>query len=215
MHSPNSISKSLSWTGRRTLCAPGYLLAVLGACLGAGGTVFLSGCERTPPSKPSTEPPQETLPTEPVNARKAILRGVTIPLSLEGPPSIQGKATLKSLYTGPAKERKLTNILKYKLFVEGVTVETTGGDVRILADLVPQLHALGKSADIEIHGLKVIGPEGVVLLECAQALPRDNMLWDLKGARIPSGRMLPKAQLRLDQKDSDALIHEQKSKNGP
>ena len=176
--------------------------------------MFLSSCERTPPSKPSTALPQETLPTEPVNARKAILRGVTIPLSLEGPPRIQGKATLKSLYSGASKDGKLTSLLKYKLFVEGVTVETTGGDVRILADLVPQLHALGKSADIEIRGLKVIAPEGVVLLECAEAHPHDNMLWELRGARIRSGRMLPKAQLRLDQIDSDALIHEQKPKGG-
>lgn len=162
----------------------------------------------------NTAPAQETIPIEPVNARKAIIRGVTLPLSLDGPPSVQGKASLKSLYAGPSKDGKLTSVLKYKLFVEGVTVETTGDDVRILADLVPQLHALGKSADIEIRGLKVIAPEGVVLLECAEAHPHDKMLWDLRGARIQSGRMLPKAQLRLDQKDSDVLLHEQKPKGG-
>ena len=90
-------------------------------------------------------------------------------------------------------------VLSPAIRVEGADVETEGPDLRLLSDLPKAIQTLIKLDACEFRGLRVRGPEGVVLMECGGASVAKDGDWELREVRLLGGVLQGRLHLRFDE----------------
>jgi hypothetical protein len=128
---------------------------------------------------------------------------VTLPLrarGVAGAPEIQGRAVLGRLQVGAGKRGGgLMKVLSPAIRVEGADLVTEGEDLRLLSDLPKAIQTLIKLDALEIRGLRVRDPQGVVLLECGGASVVKDEAWELREVRLSGGPLQGRVHLHFDE----------------
>jgi hypothetical protein len=123
------------------------------------------------------------------------ITGLVLQLKTQAGVELSGSARIESLRIGSVKTPGFAGSHRPAFLLEGLTVDTDGGDLRILSEIAPALKPHGPMSDLLIKGLRVRKADGTTLVECAEARSRGAAAWELRGVRVDGGAIMPLGEL--------------------
>jgi hypothetical protein len=123
------------------------------------------------------------------------MTGLLLQLKTHSGKEASGSARIETLRIGSVKTPGFAGSHRPAFLLEGLTVDTDGDDLRILSEVAPALKPHGPMSDLVIRGLRVRRTDGTPMLECAEARSRGAVGWELRGARVDGGAMMPLGEL--------------------